>query len=233
MTTARKERKPGQCSRSVLRLIPERAVVFLQGVATHAGIAVVLAKGGYDATQHADGLRLLAEACALGDGHEEAARAEQKALAIAEIDRWSRANLTRFALAIAHVHPADVSLFDGVFELARERDHVAAAGLFIERILQLPADCDTRRTLAKRQLDIVELERVRALVETAQTHIESKSAERAEEHERRLLALRAWNEDWALTAKSLIRRRDWLVILGLAARERRRSVDLTREEKDG
>jgi hypothetical protein len=229
MTTTRKERKLGTPSRSVLRLIPERVVVFLHGVATHPEIGAALSACGYSKHEHAEGAQLLSDACSIDLHHEEFAAHARRIAAQRELGEWAARHLTRLQGAIAHVHPEHIGLFDGILPLA-PNGSVKAIRRLIQRLRALPAEAPGPRALiAARRVDDSEIDRLSALVEIAREAPTRSSKEAQRHYEARLHALYMWHTEWSHAARALIRRRDWLIQLGLAARARRRDETFTGE----
>lgn len=76
--------------------------------------------------------------------------------------------------------------------------------------------------MAARGIDATERQRLRDLVTVAQGAGLPTSAESAfvdtTQRAASLAALQAWYADWAETAKAVVHRRDYLVMLGLAKR---------------
>jgi hypothetical protein len=53
----------------------------------------------------------------------------------------------------------------------------------------------------------------------------------SEQHQRALVDLHAWYKEWSETARALIKRRDFLVRLGLATRKPRKKTTTTKGEE--
>jgi hypothetical protein len=93
------------------------------------------------------------------------------------------------------------------------------------------ADHAAVATLATRGLDKKERERLRALVVIAmkgtdetEPKVDPAATKRTEDRQRALEQLRAWYEDWSDMAKSVIKRKDRLIRLGLAKRKVKSAV---------
>ena len=93
-----------------------------------------------------------------------------------------------------------------------------------EREATRDEDRKALETLAARGFDAAERARLADLVRRAQTAVFPTELPVAEEssntRQEALRELRAWYEDWPETARAVIKRRDLLILLGLAHRRR-------------
>jgi hypothetical protein len=104
----------------------------------------------------------------------------------------------------------------------RETDSAGreANGAVLETLTRRGFDAALRRRLGELVEDAQRVERPRDVpmltlgVETAD----------ADAPDAGLVALHAWYEDWAATARALVERKDWLIRLGLRERPRRRAA---------
>ena len=87
------------------------------------------------------------------------------------------------------------------------------------------ADKRALATLAARGIDSKERTRLRELVKTAQSAPSATSVETLSAQEAALRALKMWHEDWAETARAVIKKRADLIRLGLAKRQARKTED--------
>ena len=104
-------------SRQVLRRLPGRVVAFLQAVGSWPALGARLAEVGFTQNDHAEGMRLLASACAYAaptrgglDDDEDASSAQR------EIETWVREHFVRYQLALRRLHAEDPSPFQGIEE---------------------------------------------------------------------------------------------------------------------
>jgi hypothetical protein len=152
--------------------------------------------------------------------------------AVLEIDAWDEDNFRIIRACLTHKHPAQGAyLFEGL-----EANKGLASVLGVERLLQrldalesAPERAATRdadhaalATLAQRGYSAAERQRLAALVQLAKRgtqHSEPASAPAPTPSTAELDAYRYYN-DWAETARVRIKRRDQLILLGLAKRRR-------------
>lgn len=221
--------------RETLEEAPARALKFLRGVGTSLSIRAALAARGYTAHDHDEGWTLLHAASGYSsapdpfDGIDAGVRDAIRALDAWDEDgfRIVRATLERrFPLLAA-------SILDGIGPSTGPASIVGVATL-LERLDGLEKSKDKNAhaalaLLAKRGIDDGERTRLGALVTQAQTATpfdgvgaSSAAAEReaAEaDHVTTLTALRAWYEEWSNIARASVKRRDRLILLGLAQRK--------------
>jgi hypothetical protein len=170
MTTTRKERMPGTPSRSVLRLIPERVVVFLHGLATNPEIAAALSGAGYTKRDHLEGAQLLHEVCLVDAEREEFAAHAQRLAAQRELDEWANCHFARLRCGVEHRHPDRLDLFKGIWPLGTTKSSVSAVHKLLQRVKALPDEAGGLRAfLAGRRFDAPEIERLSRLVEVAKS----------------------------------------------------------------
>jgi hypothetical protein len=214
--------------RQVLAELPERVVKFLRASGAHAGVRAALASGGYSAADHKKGWELLGQACAYSEDGRRLAEDLAARAALGECVNWVSSHFPRLRAALDHLHPEDLALFSGI-EAPEPRGAAAALGTLLRRLDLLEAEgaSSAFETLTRRGLDHVERLRLAKLVDAAQRAptvegppIESLQASRDAE----LLALYRWYADWSTTALAVIQRKDYLIALGLARRERARGA---------
>src|SRR5262245_39158302 len=138
MSTARTGRTLIVPSRRVLGELPERVVVFLQGVGSHAGARAALEAGGYTKADHRAGWMLLGAVCEYGETGANPADDELARAADAEIAEWVRTHFRRLQIALERLHP-NVELFQGI-EAPEPRESALALAKLLERVSALPAE---------------------------------------------------------------------------------------------
>jgi hypothetical protein len=225
-----------------LRELPARVVVFLRAAGTHPPLRAVLEAGGYGPSEHAEGVRLLAATCPYRDGGLDPADDAEARDAVAELERWAKRHLGRLRAALERLHP-DVRIVPDANGLDGANAVLAVATLLgrvreLERANEVDAQPNRAviETLTRRGFDGTTRQRLGELVEVAQradapsgvsalgasalgVETETDDAPDAE-----IVALHAWFEDWAATARALVERKDWLIRLGLRERPRRRTA---------
>jgi hypothetical protein len=151
--------------------------------------------------------------------------------AIAELDASDEDVFRRVRACLGRLHPEQAKVvLDGI---APTDGPGAVMGMLtlLDRIDGLAksknkADHAAVATLAKRGLDERERTRFRDLVRVAmkgtsepEQTIDPEAEQRAQNRQRALVQLRAWYEDWSEMARSVIKRKDRLIRLGLARRK--------------
>jgi alpha-L-fucosidase len=211
-----------------LEATPERVVPFLRGIATNRNIRIALFGAGYSDAEQAEGWQLLHAAS--GYTGQKAAvdvTADMKARnAITELDNWDETGFRRTHAALERLHPEqDAFVFSGL-EASRGPSAVLGIAKYLDRLDRLEKGSEAERaavaTLTKRGITTEERQRLRGLItlaETASAVEVAVTAASTEAEQKSLEALAAWYKDWSETARAVIRRRDQLILLGLAKRK--------------
>jgi hypothetical protein len=220
-----------------LEAAPERALLFLRGVATNQQIRFAMASGGYGDAEQAEGWQLLLAASGYAPqkpGQDADAAARQ---AIVELDDWDEAGYRRIHAALQRLHPEqDAFVFAGL-EANRGPSAVLGVAILLDRLDQLQGGSEADRaaiaTLEKRGITASVREHLRGLVALAQA-AKAGDAPVAESvptaQQQALEALYAWHRDWSETARAVIRRRDHLILMGLAKRRSRKDDEAGTED---
>jgi hypothetical protein len=210
-----------------LRELPARVAVFLRAAGTHAPLRVALKAGGYGPADHAEGLRLLADACPYRDDGFDPTADLIARRAAAELEAWTRKHVIRLRTALERLHPDVLALFPE--RVPEGPEVILTLGQLLERLEKLGK---TRRgarvlaTLGERGLDATLRRHLATLVKSAK-HAEPppvsarSTAGELGAPDAELVALHRWYDDWSGTARALVGRRDWLIRLGLTDRRRR------------
>ncbi|HEU4406320.1 MAG TPA: hypothetical protein VFS43_13730 [Polyangiaceae bacterium] len=224
-------------SRQTLERTPGRLLVFLRGVGTQVRIRAKMMKRGYTPAEHARGWALLQASSgrfdeAPGDDGGDGAVQE----AIAEIDAWDEDGMRIVNAALRARHPAQHAFVMRGLKPSTGVESVIGVATLLDRLDALegaPERGPTRdddhaalATLAARGVTKAERSRLRARVKQAQALGGAGAAEQQAEVERRvhaaLVEQHRWLEEWSDVARSVIKRRDHLIRLGLASRRPRR-----------
>jgi hypothetical protein len=218
--------------------MPGRVLTFLRAAATKLEIRVALFGAGYTTEEQDEGWRLLHKACGHVPGVASPSDDAAARAAIAEIDAWDEPGFRRIGAALGRLHPEQQAFVFAGIEAARGAGSLLAVATLLERLDQLEkgrqgagggagsraavaADRAAIATLTARGITPEVRGRLRELVKVAQTAqapvfpTDATAAER----EAALLELRAWYADWSETARAVIQRRDYLVMLGLTQRK--------------
>jgi hypothetical protein len=204
-------------ARTVRAELPERVVVFLRAIGTHAAIRALMAEGGYGRADHEEGWGLLGAVCRFGDSAFDPFADAPAREATREIEHWVATHFPRLHAALDR-EIGDTRVFDTIESPAAPGAVLALATL----LARLRADANAARVLARRGLDRAERRRLAELVRAAQSApAAGEPTPVRDAREPELTALYRWYTDWAATARAVIARKDFLVTLGLAERERR------------
>jgi hypothetical protein len=211
---------------------PERALLFLRAVATNQQVRFAMASAGYGDAEQAEGWQLLLAASGYATqkpAQDADAVARQ---AIIDLDDWDEAGYRRIHAALERLHPEqDAFVFAGL-EANRGPTAVLGVAILLDRLDQLQAGSEADRaaiaTLEKRGITANVREHLRGLVSVAQAAkpgdapvVETVPATQPQALE----ALHAWHRDWSETARAVVRRRDHLILMGLAKRRTRKTDD--------
>jgi hypothetical protein len=244
LTTAASAAKPlpmgrqirhAEASRTTLEATPVRVLTFLRAAGTSKAIRALLAARGYTPADHNEGWSLLHKVSGLreSDRPEEIDTGVRDA--INELDNWDEDGYRLTRAALTRRHPVQAEFVLNGLAPATGGGAVLSVKNLLDRFDALeknPARKATRAedhaalaTLAARGITPQERARLRALVNAAQTAVEIEPDRHARDEtaakaqlEKDLIALRAWYVDWAETARVGVKRRDYLIRLGLGQR---------------
>lgn len=225
-------------SDEVLEATPERVTKFLTGMGAVATIRTLMAQAGMTDDDIVEGRTLLLDVLAAPRKQSAApdtddARAQRAAKA--ELDQWDEPGFLRYGATLRRRFPA---AYEYVFkDLAPSTGTAAVKGVatFLARLdaLECGSDPDRAATkqsdkkavafLANRGLDKAERKRLQGLVDVAlgPTSPLPEAAEPQQNARRReaLVKLRGWYDEWSATARAVIKKRGYLIRLGLASRK--------------
>lgn len=236
--------QPQKYSMQVLEEAVPKTAKFLNAVGAEPVIRTLLGQVGMTDADIAEGGKLLVACWHLPPGTQttndtEEARAQRSA--VAELNQWDEPNFNRFEATLGRHYP---SARDYVFyKLSASNvaaEAVAGVGTFLSRLDALEKGTDSARAdsrkddkkavelLAARGLDKKERARLSALVEIALKPTVALPEAAAEMEERTtariqaLTALKDWYQEWSANARSVIKKRGYLIRLGLASRKVRK-----------
>jgi hypothetical protein len=227
-------------SDEVLEETPERVTRLLNGIGAVATIRTSLHEGGMQDEDIVEGRSLLLACLAAPLGNaavQDTPEAQAQRAAAAELDEWDEPNFARYqATLVRHAPDAAEYVFH---ELSASTGPKATQGVatFLQRINALDHGSDPARAkskkadkkavelLAKRGLTKKVRDHLAELVETAlgPTSVLEEGAdpglEAREARREKLVALKQWYDEWATTARALVKKRVYLIRLGLAQRK--------------
>jgi hypothetical protein len=211
-----------------LQNTPGQALAFLRGVAVKSEIRQALEAAGYTSAEHALGWKLVLEVSGYNTPITSPSDDARVRSAIAELDGWDEGGFRRIRVALERLHPEQAKVvFEGL-EPSSGAEAVVGVSRLLDRLNALEASANEAdraaiATLAGRGIGKDERARLLELVHVAQVGtsgdplpVSPGEQQRAET----LAALHAWYVDWSETARTVIRRRDFLVMLGVAKRRR-------------
>lgn len=217
-------------ARRSLEATPAKSARFLHAIAMSLSLRTQLARVGFGAEDHREGLELLRECIGPDDiVWPESFEADVQD-AIVEIDEWDEKGFRLIEATLSHRFPDQARFVltglapstgpAAVLGVRHLLDRLDALDGSIERTRSRKEDRAALDALAKRGITAAERKHLRALVEAA-----GKANERAQrpsgphptDHETRLVAMEAWYEEWATVARTVVTREDHLVRLGLAS----------------
>ena len=151
------------------------------------------------------------------------------------LDNWDEDGFRRVRAALNHLHPEQAKfVFAGELAAATGPAAVVSVATLLTRFDELE-NSKTRKatrtqdraaldTLAQRGITKAERDRLQQLVDTAQGVQEPAApavtdTPSAEQRRAALGELYAWYKDWSETARSVVKKRAYLITLGLAKRK--------------
>ncbi len=221
-----------------LEKAPGRVLRFLRAVSANGSIYRLLATRGYDQEVHKEGWTLLeqeAGSVPASLGEPELLNADLATAAMDELDQWDEPwfEIVRVTLARHFPQQRDFIFAKGL-RAAQGPGAVLAVGTLLDRLDELESSPERQATraldlqalerLASRGLNAQERQRLRGLIEQAQSlpsiplELPSDDDEAAAQHLSNLHNLHLWWKEWSTIAQSVIARRSYLIQLGLAKR---------------
>lgn len=206
-------------SMETLEQTPMRATAFLFGLVAEPRARAILLTKGYDAAEHKRGFALL-EAVANSRTENRVTDLEVTS-AIAELDNWDEPNIRLLRASLRRFPEVALHVMNGIEPISGP-----AAVLNVDAILKrvdsvggVKNAAAALAVLAKRGFDEAERRRLAALVKIAKTGGEIPDTAASDDaYEQALLALREWYDEWSEIARLTVKRRDYLIRLGLAER---------------
>lgn len=231
---------------TTLEETPDRVLPFVRTIAIKAPVRAKMAACGYTPAEQAYAWRLLAVASGIEPAAPFNSDDAKARAAIAELDDWDGQGFARIQAALERLHPEQAAFVFAGIAAGSGIDSVLAVGTLLDRLDALEgapereatreADHAALATIAQRGIDRDEQARLRQLVELAQrapTEFPETPSEREQRRLEALAELRAWYDDWSATARAVIQRRDYLIMLGLASRRSSSEAATTSSPSNG
>jgi hypothetical protein len=224
----------------ILAAIPGRALTFLRTAAIKVEIRAALFAAGYSEEEQQNGWQLLEKASGYVPGLLSASDDATARAALAEVDAWDEPGFSRINAALKRLHPEQHAFVFAGLESARGAGSLLSVSTLLDRLDQLESAPERQATRAADQAAVVTLasrgitpvvrQHLRELIEAARKVAPPVFPPNpsVEARDKALAELRAWYGDWAETARAVIHRKDYLVMLGLS--QRRRSTRVTGDE---
>jgi len=222
-------------SRKTLAELPRKVVHFILATNADPEIRKVMALNGFSQKEVDEPWRLLQQLGSVGPTDVPNDVAE----AIAQIARWYTPNLAKVDATLRHYHPAQAAFVLKELDPASGYQAVLAAATLVDRLEALESDPTRKEThdadlaalalLSERGVSKSERTRVRGLIKIALSVSPvvdmptEDPATMTSEREKILLQLFAWYRDWTKMAKVFVKRREWLIHIGLGRRQTRRA----------
>lgn len=220
-------------TRETLDGTPVRALTLLKAIGTSAAIRAAMAERGYKSEDHFQGWQLLHAASGY---HEVAPVPEDTTVrdAIKQVDDWDEGGFQIISATLRYRFPVQAAfVLDGlqastgaaaVLGVKQLLDRLDALESATDRVSTKPQDLAAIALLAERGINASERQRLRNLITVAESapELSLPDADTVAKSEaavlRNLMALRAWYEEWSGIARVVIKRRDYLIRMGLAKR---------------
>jgi hypothetical protein len=217
-----KRRVPGnEISRETLMDTPNRAFTLMYGIGRAPTVRTAMAQRGFSDEEANRGYELLAT---VTRGLPTLTTDLEVAAATTELDNTDEDLIGMVGAAFTRFPDAHESVLTGIAPIAGPKS-VQNVATILERLDDLEKTDDGREALARLAQVGVDAKRRRelaALVNTARAKdkmkIDAAALKAEEKYEEALLDLRDWYVEWASIARIAVKRRDYLILLGLAER---------------
>ncbi len=221
-------------SRPIAEQAPARALQFLRTIGTDSAICAALQKTGFQLDDLKEGWSLVLKAS--GTFNPDHVTASPVADAINQLEAWRSATFLRARGALHRLHPEqEAFVFDNLASGAGVAAVISVA-IFLDRLHALENSPDRKSTRKADHAALATLER-RGVTPEERKHmrhlvdlVESSAAVDGDNviepitidaRLQALAALHAWLQDWSDSARSVIKRRDQLLRLGIGKRQKR------------
>lgn len=233
-------------SDEVLEETPARASKLLNAIGAVPEIRTLMAQGGMTDAEIAEGGKLLL-ACwghlPTPEREQDTEAAKKQRAATAELDQWDEPNFARYGATLRRHYPSAGEYVFHELSASTGSEAVAGVATLLKRVKALEEGSDpARKDSKKKDKEAVELlgdrglspkERARlsSLVEVALGPTSTLAPEPEHDKKRKadrrnaLVALKDWYEEWATTARSLIKKRAYLIRMGLANRKKPKKTE--------
>jgi hypothetical protein len=225
-------------SSEILEITPERATRLLSGIGAVATIRTLLAEAGMTDQAIIEGRDLLLACIAAPRGAAavvDTDDAKAQRASVAELDEWDEPNFGRFGATLKRHYPSAGAYVFANLSASTGDAAVHGVATFLTRVDALEGGTDPDRQatkkddkkavelLAARGLSKAERARLRKLVNVALGPTATLPADApTQTPEARITALtnlRDWYDEWAATARAVVKKKSYRIRLGLANRK--------------
>jgi len=229
--------KKDEYTDETLESVPNDATTFICGMGAVPEIRTILAAGGMTEQDVEEGQRLLLAALAVPTApapEKDTADARAQRAAVAALDNWDEPYFRKYKASLERHHPNVAEYVFNDLAAARGSASVAGVATFLARIDALETGSDSARSdvrtsdaeavklLAKRGLTTQERKRLADLVKVALGPTsplgEVPTDDFAAVRRGKLLELKRWLNEWTAVAHADIKKKAYLIRLGLATR---------------
>lgn len=244
---------PPDFTPETLEETPARVAKFLLGIGAVATIRTQLAAAGMAADDLLEGRKLLLACLAEPERMTpvvDSEDAQATRAAVAELDAWDEPNFARYGAALKRRFPSAHAYVFRDLKASTGSAAVTGVATFLARVKTLADGSDPARAeqvkddakavalLESRGLTKGERKRLEALVKLALGPTEALESlpadDTPDERYAKLAELKGWFDEWAATARVVVKKRMHLIRLGLAQRKMgKRGADEGGEEPTG
>jgi hypothetical protein len=225
-----------------LDTVIERAVKFVAAIGNRNTIMTLMQSKGFDSDELTLGWGLIHKASGYYPNSKtptaESPDTLKKREASAELDNWDEPNFRIIRLATQKRFPEVYEhLFEGELEAKEGPESIVSVKLLLDRIVSLQEgrkevsdnqrkkDKEALTLLAKRGYTEAEWLRLCALHSVATAPVKDITApappkQDPKDREQALIDLYDWYQEWSSVAHTVIKRRDYLIAMGLAKQKR-------------
>lgn len=211
-------------SHRVLQETPLRVATFLRALCRSLELRAVLKAHGLNEEARAEGVRLLASSCLVATDDLDIEADARARSALTTLHDWARTHLARLHAAVCRLHPEHRDLFADL-EFSDAATAAMALARWLQRVDALretdPGDRAVLKTFAQRGVSPAVRVALTGKLQAAQSASFVESTPDEVDDIEALRALHAWFRDWSTTARLVVKRKDWLILLGLAERRRK------------
>ncbi len=220
----------------VLAAVPAKALTFLRAIATKVEIRALLFGAGYTQAEQEQGWTWLHVVTGYVPPSGTPADDAAARAAIAELDEWDEPGLRRIGAALQRLHPAQYEFVFAGLDSAQGVGAVLSVSTLLQRLDALENGADRTSTREADRAAIATLT-ARGITPELRAHLGSLvsvaqgvatpdlSDPAADQRDEALLNLLAWYKDWSETARAVVHRKDYLIMLGLSKRRQSKGND--------